>query len=139
MKRVFALLTAVLFVSSLGVLTAWADQHTGGELNHFRCYRVTGATKVNAPVTLSDQFLTGSQTTAKKPKLLCVPVDKNGEGFANTSTPDHLLCYKVLGNLKANFVVQTSDQFGPQTLNVINQKLLCVPAFKTPIGPIPTD
>ena len=69
----------------------------------------------------------------KKPKWLCNPVDKNGEGIANPD--DHLLCYKVKpakGEPKFDKVkaIHINNQFGPLQLDAKREKELCVPSVK---------
>ena len=83
-------------------------------------------------VDLSDQF-EDTVKIVKKPKFVCNPVDKNGEGIAN---PDvHLTCYEVKkleGTPKfEKRHVLVQNQFGEdQILEVKKPKLLCVPSTK---------
>jgi hypothetical protein len=86
--------------------------------------------------TVDDQFQTGRLYDVKKPKLLCNPVDKNGEGIEHPL--DHLLCYQVKpakGQLKHVRVVGQiflENQFGSGRVDTIKEDLLGVPATKTP-------
>jgi hypothetical protein len=111
------------------------------ELDHFKCYKAKvakGTPKLpkGVQVTLADQFDPKSARTfdVKKPKHLCLPVDKNGEGIKN---PDgHLLCYQVTiprGQPKhvARVGVHVGDQFGGEQLNTIKEEELCVPSTKS--------
>ena len=85
-------------------------------------------------VTLSDQF-GDSIGLVKKPKSLCAPVDKNGEGIRNAEV--HLTCYeikKVKGEPRLrplDVEVVVNNQFGDeQFLNVKKAKTVCVPSQK---------
>ena len=86
-------------------------------------------------VTLADQF--GPVTaTVKKLKVLCDPVDKNGEAPTAPTHPEHLACYQVKQTDATKFVKRTdrfvNNQFGPETLDAKKPALLCVPAVTTP-------
>jgi len=101
------------------------------------CAAVGGICNLGFPkgvtVTLADQFET-TPVEVRKPKLLCLPVDKNGEGIANPV--GHLLCYGIerSDGLKHTPVggIHTNNQFGPGVLSTIKEELLCVPAVKNP-------
>jgi hypothetical protein len=105
-------------------------------VDHFECYtvRVTSQTPKFVPVLglpTKDQF--GSLTIdVRKPKFLCNPVDKNGEGILDPVT--HLMCYQVKQVDPVKFVKQVgilvNNQFGPETLDVKKPSELCVPALK---------
>ena len=70
----------------------------------------------------------------KKPRHLCTPVDKNGEGIKN---PDvHLLCYQSRpARGERRHVRRTglyiNNQFGPLRLNTIKEGEFCIPSTKT--------
>jgi len=132
-----------LLVPSVKSLTGPTPVPTPGAftVDHFECYKVgitSGTPKFEAVtgVTLQDQF--GPMTVAvKKPKFLCNPVDKNGEGILDPVT--HLMCYQVKQLVPpdpAKFVkivgVFVNNQFGSETLDVKKPSELCVPALKTP-------
>lgn len=119
---------------------AWSPPVAAAD--HFQCYsakREHEDDKIVGPdVTLQDQFGT-TVKTVKKPKLLCAPVSKNGEGITN---PDnHLVCYQIKKSSRAPgdkfepLDVQVDNQFGKQILTVKKSKLLCVPSAKTVLGP----
>src|SRR4029434_8260455 len=70
-------------------------------VDHYNCYKVkvtSGTRKLvkGLTVRVQDQSKSPAKTfVLRKPKHLCLPVDKNGEGIKN---PDaHLLCYQVKG------------------------------------------
>ena len=69
----------------------------------------------------------------KKPKHLCTPVDKDGEGIIDPV--NHLMCYdlkKIKDEPKFKKTnVFTNNQFGPEQLDVKKEKLLCLPSIKT--------
>jgi hypothetical protein len=67
----------------------------------------------------------------KKPKHLCLPVDKNGEGIDDPSTL--LVCYKAKparGQPKhaKRTGVTTVNQFGSEQLDTVKEDELCVPS-----------
>jgi len=109
-------------------------------VDHYKCYKVK--IDKNAPlqfeplqVTLFDPNFNADKKVFDviKPKWLCNPVDKNGEGIMNPA--DHLMCYSVepaegfMKNKKRS--VFTHNQFGPEQLDVKKEKELCVPSEKT--------
>jgi hypothetical protein len=109
-------------------------------MNHFKCYKVRRAkgTPKFTPreVDLDDQFETKA-TTVKKPRLLCNPVDKDGEGII--APENHLTCYiikDVAGQPKfSSQQVEVLDQFGDQGVGTFTgdcrrTALLCVPSTK---------
>jgi len=110
---------------------------TAHDVDHFKCYSVTVPSGAPTPykdaeVVLQDQF-TGAprRFSLKKPRLLCNPVDKNGEGIKNAD--GHLLCYKVKpaqGELKheKRVGVYMANQFGGHQLDTKKEELLCMPA-----------
>jgi hypothetical protein len=107
--------------------------------NHFKCYRVRASSFTALTVNVVDQFET-SPTTLVKLRLLCNPVDKNGEGIVN---PDaHLACYTIKGG-GARFTpraVTVMDQFAQQDLRALRgecrkRSFLCVPSQKNPSSP----
>jgi hypothetical protein len=116
-------------------------------VDHFQCYRVNrarGAAKFTpiAGVTLADQF--GTMTVElRRLRRLCVPANKNGEEPGAESHPDHLLCYQVKQTDAPRFQTRTPvftrNQFGPETLDAITPRELCVPARRlAPPDPTPT-
>ena len=99
-------------------------------LNHFQCYRVRGKGFTSRDVTLSDQFGTAG-VTVLKPRRLCAPVDKNGEGIVDEA--GHLMCYRIKqpgDSPKRDLTVD--DQFGSFTPSVRRPVFLCVPSLKNP-------
>jgi uncharacterized membrane protein len=106
------------------------------ELDHFLCYGVRAGSRDFEPieVSLADQFQT-SERLLKKPKLLCNPVDKNGEGILDPAT--HMTCYEVKPldgepRLQASRQdVLVSNQFdAEQRFTVKKPKTVCVPSRK---------
>jgi hypothetical protein len=101
---------------------------------HFKCYkmRITRGTPVFVPttVTVSDQFISPAMSyTVLKPKQLCVPVDKNGEGIVNADR--QLLCYKIrtAAPVTVPATVFTNNQFGPENVAIAKPELLCIPSI----------
>lgn len=97
-------------------------------VDHFKCYKVKVLDDQRSfnQVTLVDQFV-NKEFTVGKPKMLCNPVDKNGEGINNED--NHLMCYDVKDKFKKTNI-HTHDQFGPETLDTKKIKQLCVPSEK---------
>lgn len=110
-------------------------------IDHFKCYvpkPVPGAPKfARTTVTLSDQFLANRQTEVIRPFVFCNPVNKNGSGIDNPI--DHLMCYKirdVKGQTKfAGKSWTSTDQLAELQVRTKREKLLCVPALKSNVGP----
>jgi len=108
-------------------------------VDHYKCYKVK--IDKNAPlqfeplqVTLFDPNFNAEKVfDVIKPKMLCNPVDKNGEEIMNPT--NHLMCYDVepADGFKKNKKrsVFTNNQFGPEQLDVKKEKELCVPSEKT--------
>ena len=133
----------LLYVPTNKSLTATptAPNNTLITVDHYKCYRVRvtpGTPKFPKGVTASviDQFNTpiAKIFNVRRPKHLCNPVDKNGEGIKNSDA--HLVCYPVRGakgqpkHVRRN--VFLNNQFGPETMTTIKERELCVPTVVTP-------
>jgi len=115
-------------------------------INHFKCYKVRktrGAPAFTPPgdVTLEDQFET-KLTRIIKPKLLCTPVEKNGEQVVDPET--HIMCYMIKdapGQPRfERREVSIVDQFAEQDLRAVRgdcraATYLCVPSTKRLASP----
>ncbi len=111
-------------------------------IDHFACYKVKrsrGAAKF-APrsVTIGDQF-ENITLNVLRPMRLCAPSNKNGEDPTAPAHPTHLLCYKAksstpFGTIAANI----TNQFGPDQVQLIHRRELCVPSEKNPGAPTTT-
>jgi len=98
-------------------------------LDHFKCYRVRGARFRRSNVSVETQF--GSLTVAiKRPRDLCVPVDKNGEGIFNGALG--LMCFQVRTTPQTSKHVFTNNQFEQDAYDIFGVRDLCVPAFIDP-------
>jgi hypothetical protein len=111
-----------------------------GVADHYTCYKakVTPGTpkfpKGFFYGYMADQFQTRMYEVGK-PRRLCVPVDKNGEGMVNEAA--YLMCYKVkpaLGEAHTRVLgqIHTENQFGALRLDTVKEEELCVPAEKNP-------
>jgi hypothetical protein len=109
-------------------------------VDHYKCYRirVTRGTlpfPKNTTVAIEDQFESPSKLlTLKKPRHLCNPVDKNGEGIKNPGV--HLLCYQsapARGQRKhvRRIGIYINNQFGPLRLDTFKEGEFCIPSTKT--------
>ncbi len=106
-------------------------------VDYFKCYKVKVSEGSEFPegiqVDVVDEFNQPKLFDVKKPKRLCNPVDKNGEGIIN---PDaHLMCYKVkpAENEPKHIKVEgihTNNQFGPLQVDTKKEAELCVPSTK---------
>jgi hypothetical protein len=115
------------------------DGVPGGCVDHFMCYKVRatpGSVRFVpvAGVTLDDQF---EQTTGdvKKPRALCAPADKDGEGVFDEAT--HLESYQVKSTPRhvPQVGLLVTDQFGTLSLNTTKADRLLVPSGKVLGGP----
>lgn len=114
MKKLMTILMVALFLA-MGTQQAQAGVSIPPN-THWKCYRVVG----NPPsptqsVQLEDQFDFTTETV-RRPKLICNPVDKNGEYTAQTDV--HLTCYETQTPVKMNPAptgVQVQNQFSPET------------------------
>jgi hypothetical protein len=105
-------------------------------VDHFKCYKVRvtrGTPKFpkGVQVTIADQFTATKTLDVKKPRFLCTPVDKNGEGIKVLNR--YAVCYKVKTALLQPVHVpvigfHANNQFGPEILNTKKEDILCVPA-----------
>lgn len=123
-------LAALIALSLPAGSAAQAMEATG---NHFKCYSILDWT-VWEPTTakLKDQF--GDSTAhLYQPKILCNPVDKNGEGIPHPSY--HLVCYDIKDDPAAGTPrikeVTVKNQFQEAQLWVGDSNLLCVPSDKS--------
>jgi hypothetical protein len=107
-------------------------------LDHFKCYRIKLVKGSPTPhkglqVTVGDPFTDPKTFNVKKPRHLCNPVSKNGEGLKQPG--GHLLCYKVKRSKgQPRHVrqkgVYVTDGFSGIQLDTKNEELLCVPSLK---------
>ena len=68
----------------------------------------------------------------KAPKLICNPVDKNGEGILDPES--HLVCYEIelaSGSVHQKESVFLNNQIGSEQVDADQETRLCVPAKKT--------
>jgi hypothetical protein len=128
---------AQLLVPTNKGLGAPPSPPTPGVEDHYKCYKIK-ITKGTTPfpkgtqATVEDQFHGPRLYDVKKPKQLCNPVNKNGEGVEHPLA--HLLCYQVKPaqgqpkHVPIKGQIFTANQFGPGRLDTIKEDLLCVPA-----------
>jgi hypothetical protein len=98
-------------------------------VDHYHCevVRLTPGSPDPPPrdITVVDQFGT-RHLAIKRPKLLCVATDKNGEGI---NRPDaHLLCHPARPTPPHTIAAaQTIDQFGSRVVAPNKEREFCVP------------
>jgi hypothetical protein len=126
-----------LLVPSTKSLSSTPAPLPAGALDHFACYftkRARFAARFTpiAAVDLVDQF-GPIAVKVLKPRVLCTPVNKNGESPGAETHAMHLLCYDIKGRVPLNMSrtpIFVNNQFGPQTLKVEHRRLLCLPSLK---------
>ncbi len=106
-------------------------------LNHFQCYDVARTKFDRFAVALDDDF-GPSITEVRRPRLLCAPVNKNGEDPTAPDDPDHLIGYEIrrtsphFERMDEEIVV---DQFGSLVLDLQRPERILVPSAKSVSGP----
>lgn len=111
-------------------------------IDHFRCYSAKGPNP-NQTVLIDDQFnpTASYPVDVKRPRTVCVPVDKNNEGFINANGADGsgLVCYEVRADerqeYKGDFIVDNQFTGGPLLREVHGPRELCLQS--TIVFPIP--
>lgn len=109
-------------------------------VDHYRCLtikRTRGTPEFPKGVTIAvtDQFGTHN-FVIKKPRTLCVPTDKNGEGVERPQA--YLTCYRGKVDPRVSVAgVQVNNQLGQAVLNLTKETELCV-ASQPPPGPTTT-
>ncbi len=101
----------------------------GPPIDHFQCYDVNNATKLDPRpvVSLEDQFGDSENVRVNwRAESYCVPVDKNGEGIINADNA--LTCYRVYSSRNKRLEVTIDNQFGEQTFKLRRPEQLCVPS-----------
>jgi hypothetical protein len=118
-----------------------APNNNSHNVDHYKCYKVkvtpgTPRLPRGIQVNVTDQFTSPAKIfDLKKPRHLCNPVDKNGEGIKNPNA--HLFCYLAKGargqpRHVRRTGVNTNNQFGPLVISTIKESELCIPSLKTP-------
>ncbi|MDO8613598.1 MAG: hypothetical protein Q7R32_12375 [Dehalococcoidia bacterium] len=104
----------------------------------YRCYDIVGDDPPDI-VNLETQFGLEKNVAVGQAVFLCPPVVKNGEG----DLPDvqdifpHLKCYQIAGDNPPD-VVKLTTQFGIEPRVPVGMaKLLCAPALKQVLSPVP--
>ncbi len=99
--------------------------------HHYLCYPATGP-PANLLKDLQDQFGLMSASVLA-PEVWCNPVEKthNAEVSPMVDPDQHLACYDIDPKVDLDELHFFVDQFGPQVLNVRENRLLCVPSYKT--------
>jgi hypothetical protein len=110
------------------------------DVDHFKCYRarVTAGTPrfaTNTLVSANDQFSGSARLlTLVKPRYLCNPVDKNGEGIKR---PDvHLMCYVTRPAIGQPRHVKVRglfmhNQLTAASVNTKKEVVFCIPSQKS--------
>jgi Tol biopolymer transport system component len=101
-------------------------------IDHFQCYRVTRARTRASGLTIVDELGT-LVVDVKRPRRLCVPVDKNGESPGAALHADALMCYDVrLATSSRRFVgprqLFIANELGSATVERLRPTELCLPS-----------
>jgi len=108
-------------------------------LNHYRCYEVTGE-RARETVSLEDQFGTDERVRVERPHYFCNPVEKTtSAGTSPILEPDvHLTCYEIFAPQRTQATdVAVANQIEPtDTFTVTAFELLCVPSAKGTVTPL---
>ncbi|MCC6765147.1 MAG: PD40 domain-containing protein [Deltaproteobacteria bacterium] len=101
-------------------------------VDHFQCYRVTRARTRVKGLAVADQ-LGSLHVDVKRPRRLCVPVDKNGETPGAEQHPALLACYdsRVANDslpFEGPHELYVANQFGSVALDRLRPAELCVPS-----------
>ena len=127
---------SVLGIAALG-FAAWSSsalaQIPVG--NHYLCHKTRDlhvpAKFVSVPGITANDEVGNFTCSAKKPFLLCNPVNKNGSGIVDGNL--HYCCYKIKcepNKIPTNFDV--TDQFGALRLETGKASFLCNPCDSNP-------
>ncbi|MCC6848671.1 MAG: PD40 domain-containing protein [Deltaproteobacteria bacterium] len=122
----------LLLVPSAKSLTGPPPPLNPVTLDHFQCYRVTRARTRVKGIPVVDQ-LGSLHVDVKRPRRLCVPVDKNGETPGAEQHAGVLACYDSrVANASLPFEgpreLFVANQFGSVTLDRLRPAELCVPS-----------
>ena len=134
-----------LMVPSAKSLTMSPPAPSSPVTDHFTCYKVK--TAKGRPkfvpftnVALQDQF--GSRNViAKKVTRLCMPTNKLNEEPGAETHSQHLVCYQIKAMSGSPMFTKVSpvylnNQFGPDTLDAIKPREICLPSF---LNAVPTS
>ncbi len=122
-----------------------AAPEAAAPFDHMLCYLAIPVKPYKIPtnVVLKNQF-TKADGTKLKPKITqtellhCNPVAKyiSGSLVAPINNPNgHLLCYPFTVPTQPTHVVQVTNQFGTATLDTGQPNALCLPTWKSLVGP----
>ena len=114
----------------LAVPTQKEDHEAPVCLNHFLVYDAYGPV-VNDEVVLSDEFIQDEVAVVYQPYLFANPVQKTvGGEVAEIEDPnEHWVLYDIESpSIDKN--IQVDNQFGPQTLDLLQPEYLAVPSQK---------
>lgn len=122
----------LLLLPSAKSLDAPPDPLPPGVIDHFQCYRATHARERVSSLTIIDG-LGRLAIDVKRPRRLCVPVDKNGASPGAEQHADVLMCYDVrLLTSSRPFIgprqVFVANEFGTARLERLRPTELCLPS-----------
>jgi len=138
-------ISGALFGIQTSVVSARPSVKPAPILDHFLCYQATPVKSFNIPsnVVLTNQFTKHDHTKLKpkisqSPLVHCNPVAKYilTRLVAPINKPNaHLLCYPITVPVQPVHVVQVTNQFGTATLDTGQPIGLCLPTWKSLVGP----
>jgi hypothetical protein len=106
----------------------------GVGLDHYKCYRVRGARFRRASITVDTQFNTDLTLAIKRPRDLCVPVEKTHDNVVTPILNNQLglMCFQVRAVPQDQKHVFTTNQFEQGSYDTFGVRDLCVPAVVNP-------
>jgi len=132
----------ILFVPTAKNLASFPPPPDNNVINvdHYKCYKIkttSGTPKFPKGVSVqaTDQFTATPKTLQlRKPRHLCIPVDKNDEGVKNSSAS--LLCYsaKPATKFSKRTGLYLANQFGQLRLDAVKEGEFCIPSTRSPSG-----
>jgi len=110
-------------------------------LDHYKAYQITNATGFRIPIVLEDQFDVHyglpENIDSLVPRYFLTPAVKNMELQWLYDSVTHYVAYEIFPKRQFPQPVNTLDQFGPHSLQVIYSQYLLVPTRKQSYSPPP--
>ncbi|HEX9976633.1 MAG TPA: hypothetical protein VGA82_05215, partial [Dehalococcoidales bacterium] len=132
----FANLNAATTTFTMPAQNITATANFRGPLDHFKCYSVADASRVDKSVTLTDQFVSINATVGQA-VWFANPAQKVHMPPANQIVnPDHHFTFYNItyAGEPQTWYVEVSNQFGNYTLTVSGPHMLAVPTQKVEPG-----
>ena len=127
-------LTAVATLAAGVVISTQTFAGEALEIYGYHCYqaKLAGGDLGAPPFEPRDVLITNpldpknTKHTARKIKLVCASVNKDGEEIIDPE--GHLVCYAIKPTTNLNLEMLAANEFGEQRLKVKRSNLLCLPS-----------